>query len=58
MRPKPNASCATPVQWSEVSDPKLKPDMYTITNMFKRLEKIGDPWESIHTTHQLINQSF
>lgn len=48
VRPKPNASVATPITWQEVASPQLRPDMYTITNIFKRLEKIGDPWTTIN----------
>lgn len=47
VRAKPNASIATPLYWHEVGNPKLKPDLYTIKNIFKRLDALGDPWHSI-----------
>lgn len=47
VRAKPYASIATPLHWHEVQDAKLKPNLYTIKNIFKRLDTIGDPWESI-----------
>jgi bifunctional non-homologous end joining protein LigD len=48
VRAKPYASVATPILWSQVADPKTKPDMYTISNIFPYLEKNGDPWQSIN----------
>lgn len=47
VRAKPYASIATPLYWHEVSNSKLKPDLYTIKNIFKRLDTIGEPWASI-----------
>ena len=48
VRATPRASVATPLHWHEVGNPKLSPDMYTIINIFKRLETVGDPWQSIN----------
>lgn len=47
VRAKPYASIATPLYWHEVGNSKLKPDLYTIKNIFKRLDAIDDPWASI-----------
>lgn len=47
VRPKENAPVATPLFWKEVSDIKLTPTKYTIKNIFKRLDDVGDPWEKI-----------
>lgn len=48
VRATPHASVATPLYWHEVANARLKPDLYTIKNIFKRLETIGDPWQSIN----------
>ena len=48
VRATPHASVATPLCWDEVGNPKLKPDRYTIKNIFKRLETVDDPWQSIN----------
>jgi bifunctional non-homologous end joining protein LigD len=45
VRPRPGAPVATPLAWSEVKKVTLKPDMYTIKNIFKRLAAKGDPWQ-------------
>lgn len=47
VRATPYASVATPLDWHEVSDTKLKSNLYTIQNIFNRLESVGDPWQSI-----------
>lgn len=48
VRAKKHAPIATPLFWDEIDSTALKADLYTIKNIHKRLEKIGDPWESIH----------
>lgn len=47
VRPRPGAPVATPVEWSEVNKATLKPDMYTIKNIFKRLAVKGDVWHGM-----------
>jgi bifunctional non-homologous end joining protein LigD len=47
VRARENAPVATPLFWQEVSNPKLTPTKYTIKNIFKRLDEVGDPWEKI-----------
>lgn len=47
VRARPGAPVATPLTWEEVDDKKLTSQRYTIKNIFKRLEKINDPWLSI-----------
>lgn len=41
VRPRPGAFVSTPLHWDEVNK-KLKPSMFTIGNIKKRLEKEGD----------------
>jgi bifunctional non-homologous end joining protein LigD len=45
-RPKPGATVSTPLEWSEVN-PKLDPTLFTIKNIFKRLDKKGDLWKPV-----------
>jgi len=47
-RPLPGASVATPLEWSEVSKKTLKPNQFTIHNIFKRLAQKGDVWKDIN----------
>lgn len=47
VRARPNAPVATPLDWEEVKNPQLRPDKYTIKNMFRRLSKKNDPWRNI-----------
>lgn len=44
VRPKPKAPVATPLMWQELEDPSLISQMYTIETIFKRIEKIPQPW--------------
>jgi bifunctional non-homologous end joining protein LigD len=47
VRATPFASIATPLHWHEVGSPKLKPTLYTIKNIWERLDTIQDPWHLI-----------
>jgi bifunctional non-homologous end joining protein LigD len=46
-RPRPGAPVATPIDWDELSDSKLRPDRWTIKNVLRRLGANGDPWADI-----------
>jgi bifunctional non-homologous end joining protein LigD len=47
LRAKPGAPVATPVDWDEVSDKKLGPQSYDLSNIFRRLGAKEDPWHDI-----------
>jgi bifunctional non-homologous end joining protein LigD len=47
VRPRPGAPVATPIEWDELSDSKLRPDRWTVKNVLRRLEANGDPWAEI-----------
>jgi bifunctional non-homologous end joining protein LigD len=47
VRPRPGAPVATPLDWDELSDSKLRPDRWTIKNVLRRLAAKGDPWAEI-----------
>ena len=46
-RPRPGAPVATPIEWDELSDSKLRPDRWNVTNVLGRLSAKGDPWADI-----------
>jgi bifunctional non-homologous end joining protein LigD len=46
VRARPQASVATPLDWKEL-DSDLKPDRYTVRNLFRRLGRKQDPWADI-----------
>ena len=47
VRPRPGAPVATPIEWDELSDSKLRPDRWTVKNVLRRLGAKGDPWADI-----------
>jgi bifunctional non-homologous end joining protein LigD len=47
VRPLEGAPVATPIEWEELSDSKLRPDGWTVETVLGRLEKSGDPWSEI-----------
>jgi bifunctional non-homologous end joining protein LigD len=47
VRPRPGAPVATPIEWDELSDSKLRPDRWTVKNVLRRLAAKGDPWADI-----------
>ncbi len=50
LRAKKGAPVATPIMWEELSDLSLKPNSFTIENIFKRLAKNPDPWKDFRKT--------
>ncbi|SJZ98527.1 DNA ligase D [Sediminibacterium ginsengisoli] len=46
LRPKEGATVSTPLDWKEVKT-GLHPSMFTIQNIFKRIEKKGDLFEGV-----------
>ena len=47
VRPRPGAPVATPIEWDELSDSKLRSDRWTVRNVLRRLGTRGDPWADI-----------
>ena len=47
VRPRPGAPVATPIEWRELSDSKLRPDRWTVKTVLRRLGTKGDPWADI-----------
>lgn len=48
VRAKEKAPVATPLFWAEIKSSRLTPTKYTIKNIFKRLDVLGDPWKDIN----------
>jgi bifunctional non-homologous end joining protein LigD len=46
VRPRPYATVSTPLDWKEVNH-QLNPEAFTIVNIEKRLEKVGDLWTPV-----------
>ncbi|HEX2233947.1 MAG TPA: non-homologous end-joining DNA ligase [Thermoleophilaceae bacterium] len=44
VRARPGAPVATPLEWKELSDSRLRPDRWNVKNVFRRLASKGDPW--------------
>jgi bifunctional non-homologous end joining protein LigD len=47
VRARPRAPVATPLQWDELADARLKPDRWTVKSVGDRLEAEGDPWQGM-----------
>ncbi len=46
VRPTDDATVSTPLMWEELNS-RLKPTMFTIKNLRKRLDKVGDLWQPV-----------
>ena len=47
IRPAPGAPVSVPLEWDELDDPKLRSDRWTIRDVLKRLETVGDPFDAL-----------
>lgn len=54
IRPAPGAPVSVPLEWDELDDPKLRSDRWTIRDVLKRLEKVGDPFDAIVGLQQTL----
>jgi len=54
VRPAPRAPVSTPISWSELDDPKLRPDRWTIKTLGERLLEVGDLFYEALTLHQRL----
>lgn len=48
VRPRDSAPVAAPLEWKELDNHQLKPDLYNIRNIFDRLDTIGDLWKNLN----------
>ena len=54
VRPRDGAPVAAPLEWNELDDGRLKPDLFNIRNVFDRLDKFGDPWRDLKRSAQSL----
>jgi bifunctional non-homologous end joining protein LigD len=47
VRPRPRGPVAMPIEWEELSDPRCRPDRYTVRTAAARLRSDGDAWQGI-----------
>ncbi|MGA9234476.1 MAG: non-homologous end-joining DNA ligase [Desulfobacterales bacterium] len=47
IRAKAGAPIATPLDWEELSDGRLRSNRYTLRNIFRRLGQKDDPWSDM-----------
>jgi bifunctional non-homologous end joining protein LigD len=57
VRPRPGAPVATPIDWDELSDSKLRPDRWTVRNVLRRLSAKGDPWADMSSYARGISRA-
>ena len=43
-----------PIDWDELDDPSLRPDGFTIRDVFDRLAERGDPFRPVLDTNQVL----
>src|SRR5487761_439909 len=47
LRAKPGAPVAMPLDWTDLAKGHLSPQQFTIENVFRRIDKKGNPWAGI-----------
>jgi len=60
VRPRPRAPVSAPLHWDELDEKTLRPDGFTIANIFQRLEKMGkadDPWKDFRARAASLKQA-
>jgi bifunctional non-homologous end joining protein LigD len=48
VRPKPGAPISAPCTWGEVENGAVHPTTFTLRNMQKRIQTVGDLWADMH----------
>lgn len=56
VRPRAKAPVATPIRWEELSDSRLRPDRWTVKNIFRRLSGSEDPWAGISSAARGLSE--
>jgi bifunctional non-homologous end joining protein LigD len=46
-RPAPGAPVSAPIEWEELDEPELRPDMFNVRNILARLAERGDPFRGV-----------
>ena len=56
VRARPGATVATPLDWSEVEQPSLRPSRFTIVSVFERLDR-ADPWKDLRRRGRSLSRA-
>jgi bifunctional non-homologous end joining protein LigD len=54
IRPLAGAPVSVPIEWNELDDPQLRPDRWTIRDVLRRLETVGDPFDALVGVQQAL----
>ncbi len=54
LRPAPGAPVSVALDWHELDDPELRPDRWTIRDVFARLDTVGDPFTALVGVQQAL----
>ena len=54
VRPRPGAPVSAPIRWTELDDPDLAPDRWTVRNVVDRVAANGDPWAGLQADAQAL----
>lgn len=57
VRAKAGAPVAMPIEWDELSDPRLKPGRWTVRNAAERVNSNGDAWKDINARARKLPQT-
>lgn len=57
VRAREQAPVATPITWDELDKPDIRPQSYTISNIFRRLGQTDDPWKNIERNAGSLQQA-
>ena len=57
VRAKPRGPVAMPIEWDELSEPRLKPDRWTVRSAAGRLRDQGDAWREINRRARKLPES-
>jgi bifunctional non-homologous end joining protein LigD len=55
LRAKPGAPAATPIEWSDLDDPDLSPQRWTMKTVTERLD--ADPWKEMQRRARSLDRS-
>jgi bifunctional non-homologous end joining protein LigD len=53
-RPAPGAPVSAPIEWDELDDPKLRPDMFTMRTVLERIAEKGDLFRGVLDARQRL----
>jgi bifunctional non-homologous end joining protein LigD len=57
IRARNGAPVSVPVSWSELRKRNFRPNLYTIQNIFARLDKTDDPWKDMGKFHASLKSA-